>query len=239
MSYALSADCVYDAIYTQMKDYQAEAGLVHAIIGKHQQSRGTRLLNVACGTGLHDQYLARWYIVAGLDLSPEMLAVAARRNPGLSYSQGSMVDFDLGETYDAVTCLFSAIGHIGPDELNATIATMAQHLAPGGVMVIEPWIRPHMWHDGHLSIITVDKPDLKISRITTSTRCGNVTSLTMHHMVGTRDRVDYFAEHHQTVMFTEAEFAAAFRVAGLTAWFDESGLSNNGRGVYIASKELA
>ena len=54
-----------------------------------------------------------------------------------------MTDFDLATTYDAVTCLFSAIGYVRTvDRMNRAVACMARHVKPGGVLIVEPWITP-------------------------------------------------------------------------------------------------
>jgi SAM-dependent methyltransferase len=118
---------VYDLVYTlgRGKDYPAEARKVHEIIEAHLRSTGRTLLDVACGTGLHDEHLTKWYDVTGVDLSPKMLAIARRRLPQVTFHEGSMVDFDLGEQFDAVTCLFSAIGHVLTlREMRQAVATM-------------------------------------------------------------------------------------------------------------------
>lgn len=56
----------YDAIYS-FKDYAAEAVEVQGLIEKRNPDAGT-LLDVACGTGLHLQYLAGAFDVEGIDL---------------------------------------------------------------------------------------------------------------------------------------------------------------------------
>ena len=58
-----------------------------------------------------------------------------------------MINFDLGRTYDVVTCLFSAIGIVGTYErLERAIWCMARHVRMGGALIIEPWFSPERWH---------------------------------------------------------------------------------------------
>ena len=72
----------YNALYGSMdKDYVAEAQKVHQIIQQYKRSPGNTLLEVACGTGLHASLLQKDYQVEGLDLDPEMLAVARQNYP--------------------------------------------------------------------------------------------------------------------------------------------------------------
>jgi SAM-dependent methyltransferase len=90
----------YDPIYLSMKDYGAEAGKLTAIIQKYWRSTGNRLLDVACGTGLHLSYLKQHFQVEGLDLDEQLLAIARQRNPKVPLHHADMTDFDLGRTFD-------------------------------------------------------------------------------------------------------------------------------------------
>src|SRR5205823_3257901 len=143
------------------------------------------LLDVACGTGLHLERLRDRYEVEGLELDPEMLALARARLPGVRLHEGDMTGFDLGRRFDAVVCLFSSIGYVMTVErLQAAFAAMARHLGSSGVLVVEPWITPDRWMDGRLSANFVDDPELKLARIVASRREGRISILDMHHLVG-------------------------------------------------------
>lgn len=239
MSYEQSAS-VYDAIYENAKkNYRAESLALHALIGANCASGGKRLLDVACGTGLHDQYLVGHYDVEGLDLSEAQIAIARARLPKMTFYLDDMVNFSLGTRYDVITCLFSAIGYIRPTELDATIATFEQHLLPGGVIIIEPWLMPHMLRLGNVGVDVVEEADRKIARFCNISLDGNVTTLTMHHMVATSEGTDYFVEEHTTTMFTEIEFHQAFAAHGLMSSYYQPGISANGRGVLIGRKALS
>lgn len=147
------ASAYYDAIYSAMKDYAAETVRLRAVLEQYAQRPVRELLDMACGTGLHDQYLKNHYRVEGADLSPSQLAIARQRCPDLVFHQADMTNFDLGREYDAATCLFSAIGHVITEEqLRAAVRAMAQHVRPGGLVVIEPFIDPSEFRPGHLSV---------------------------------------------------------------------------------------
>ena len=102
---------LYDAIYS-FKNYEEEAAKLHELIQKHGRSMGNDLLEVACGTGGHITYLKDNYSVEGLDLSPKMLRLAKRKHPDVVFHRSDMVSFKLKKHFDAITCLFSAIGHL-------------------------------------------------------------------------------------------------------------------------------
>jgi SAM-dependent methyltransferase len=106
-----------------------------AIFRAHQRSGEVHLLDVACGTGRHLEYLRERYDVEGLDISLELLAIARQRLPGIRLHHGDMTAFDLGKTFDLVTCLFSAIGYVKTlENLRRAVGCMARHLKAGGLL---------------------------------------------------------------------------------------------------------
>jgi SAM-dependent methyltransferase len=88
-----------------------------------------------------------------------MLEVAVGRLPGVPLHEVDMLTMDLGRRFDAVTCLFSSIGYAHtPERLQAAVATMARHLEPGGVLVLEPWLWPDMIREPLIRIETTRAP---------------------------------------------------------------------------------
>ncbi len=140
---------VYDLIYEAIgKDYGAESSQIRSLIEQRKPEART-LLDVACGTGGHLRHLQETYEVTGVDLDPEMLEQARELLPDARLVEGDIRDLDLGETFDAVVCLFSSIGYLeDTDELDVAVGSMADHLNAGGVLVIDGWVRPDEWING-------------------------------------------------------------------------------------------
>jgi SAM-dependent methyltransferase len=223
---------LYDAVYASIRDYPREAAELDRLI--QERSPGARtLLDVACGTGAHLEHLAG-YEAEGLDLDPEMLAVARERLPKVAFHEGDMVDFDLGKRFDAVVCMFSSIGYVRSEErLRSAIAAMAHHLELGGVLVVEPWLSPEVWVDRHVGAVFVDEPELKIARMNVGQREGDVSIFEFEYLVGTPNGLERFNERHELGLFTVEQYLEAFRAAGLEADHDPEGPM--GRGLYIGS----
>lgn len=227
----------YDEIYTSFKNYAAEVRKAHKIIQEHKQTTGTSLLDVACGTGAHAGRLIKYYQVEGLDLDPNMLSVARKKHPRIPFHQGDMTDFELVHLFDVIVCLFSSIGYAKTKSgLRKAIKTMAQHLLPGGVLLVEPWFSTQQWSIGRVSVTQVNKPDLKIVRMSYGRKRRKISLLEFHYLIGTSRGVEYHVEIHEMGLFTHEEYMDAFKAAGLTVTHDREGL--DGRGLYIAVKPV-
>ncbi|MFN8509788.1 MAG: class I SAM-dependent methyltransferase [Deinococcaceae bacterium] len=225
---------LYDTLYRH-KDYEKEVLYLRDVIATHGKTGGNRLLDVACGTGKHVFHLKHHFQTEGLDLNSALLAHATERNPDVLFHIGDMQRFSLGTTFDVVTCLFSAIGHLeNTAALTEAIKSMSDHLVPGGILFIEPWIFPENFREGTLSSLIVDDPEMKIVRMSIAQREGNHSIFDLHHLVGTPSSVESFQERLQLTLFEKTEYERAYTDAGLTVHFDPIGPM--GRGLFIGIK---
>jgi ubiquinone/menaquinone biosynthesis C-methylase UbiE len=164
-----------------------------------------------------------------------MLQVARKRHPNITFHQGDMVMFNLKKQYDAVTCLFSAIGYaMTVPKLHSAIKSFERHTKPGGVVVVEPWFSPEQWKVGRPFAVFIDKPNMKLARININERRGNISIVNFHFLVGTQGNIERFSELHEIGLFTKKEYLEAFEKAGLKVTFDQQGIT--GRGLYIGIK---
>jgi SAM-dependent methyltransferase len=227
----------YDRLYA-WKDYRAEAEAVRAVLARHQRSPGRRLLDAACGTGLHLEHLRESHVVEGIDLSPEMVARARERLPGVPVHVGDLRSFRLPGSYDAIVCLFSSIGYLpAVEDLREAMRTFAAHLAPGGAVLVEPWFAADRLRHGHVAMLTVDDPELKICRMNSAAFDGRTTTLDFHFLVGTPAGTEHFVERHRLTSFRAEEIAEALRAAGLEPSYTEEAPWT--RGLHIGAKPLA
>lgn len=226
----------YDEIYNSMgKDYAKEVNKVHKLIKKYGKSGGNSLLDVGCGTGHHAGLLSENYQVEGLDLDQNILSVARKIYPKIPFHKGDMINFRFNKNFDVIVCLFSSIGYVKTKpNLYKTIHTMAQHLSPGGVMLIEPWFSPDEWRNGGVFTVHVNKPELKITRMSYGSREGNISKLEFQYLIGTPKGIQHSVEHHQLGLFFKKNYLDAFHKANLKVIHDPKGV--DGRGLYIGIK---
>ncbi|MBS1550498.1 MAG: class I SAM-dependent methyltransferase [Bacteroidetes bacterium] len=223
----------YDALY-HFKNYKEASEKLRNIIYRFNPKAKT-LLDTACGTGKHIEYLREYFDAEGLDINEDLLNIAKQRCPEILFHLQSMIDFDLRKKYDVVTCLFSSIAYVkSVDNLFSAVSCMAEHLNPGGLLIIEPWFsRDTFWTD----IVTVnhyDGKDLKITWMYTPKAENDLSILEINYLVGTPAEVTYFKERHELGLFDDSQYRSAMEKTGLKIEYDKYGLF--GRGMYIGIK---
>ncbi len=102
---------------------------------------GTRVLDVACGSGAATaEAAARGAIATGVDFSPAMLAVARTAHPGIAFLQGDAEALPCADAaYDAVVANFGV--HHVPRPLLA-LAEAFRVLRFGGRIAVSFWADP-------------------------------------------------------------------------------------------------
>lgn len=126
---------LYDAM---IPDPDQQMGrFIHAILQRY--GAGQRVLDIGCGLGREVGYLCeRGYMAVGLDNSAAMVAWAQRHYPAARFVTGSQDSFDLGERFDAITCMGSTFLYNATNELlQATLGCIHRHLMPGGLLLLD------------------------------------------------------------------------------------------------------
>lgn len=215
------ADVYHDFYHGRGKGYRAEAEALVELARKHTP-QATTLLDVACGTGSHLAELAASFReVVGVDLSADMLAVAARDDPGRELHQGDMRTFSLDRRFDVVTCMFSSTGYLADQaELDRAISNLAGHLTPGGTLIVEPWWFPEAFRPGWVAADLVRTGDRRISRMSHTVAADlpdrSASRMTIHYTVGSPESgIEHFTEVHVMTLFDRDAYEQAFHRAGL------------------------
>ncbi|MEZ5380923.1 MAG: class I SAM-dependent methyltransferase [Microthrixaceae bacterium] len=236
MAYAADLARIYDLAYAGMgKDYAAEARLVRRLVARAgsavpSATAPRSLLDVACGTGTHlAEFAQLGYRISGMDLSEPMLAIArGRLGAEVPLVAGSFEALPGGVTelapFDLVTCLFSSIAYVSSTEsLRRVLGELAALVAPGGALVVEPWIPREGWLVGHVGHDTVTQGDTTVMRMAHSGIDGDRATIHFEYLVGEPDGIWGFSEDHRMLMAPVAVYVDALADAGLEVEFDADG----------------
>ena len=233
--FAASAD-VYDLIYSAFKNYPAETADVAALIRKTNPAART-ILDVACGTGEHARLLTEThgFTVDGLDLEPGFVRIAQSKLPKATVYEGDMTSFSLPERYDIVLCLFSSIGYVRTlDNVQRTLERFAAHLAPGGIIIVEPWFAPGVLQAGRIAMTTAESSGVAVCRMSRMEVDGRISRLYFEYLIGQHGGIERASETHELGLFTTEEMIGCFERAGLAVEHDAKGPA--GRGLFLARR---
>ena len=131
----------YDLLMDQ--DYEQWSAYLIALLEKHHHNPNT-ILELGCGTGSITILLAlQGYTVLGVDISPEMIAVAEKRVQGLGCDIHFLVQdmqyLDLGvQTFDAAVSVCDAMNYLTDVQaLKRTFESAWRHLGDGGLFLFD------------------------------------------------------------------------------------------------------
>ena len=147
----------YDSVARAYADELA-GELDHKPLDRHllnrfaEETAGKGLVaDLGCGPGHVSAYLRdRGVSMLGVDLSPEMIRVAAERHPGMDFRIGDMKALDLPDASLAGVIAFYAVVHFESDELGTVFREMRRVLRPGGLVLISFHIGDEVLHRDEL-----------------------------------------------------------------------------------------
>jgi SAM-dependent methyltransferase len=221
----------YDLIYSVFKDYPAESARITELLRRLNPGCRT-VLDAGCGTGEHARRLAETgFEVDGLDADAAFVAIARQKHPAGRFFEADMRDFHLPHRYDAIVCLFSSIGYVTTlDGVTAALTCFREHLAAGGVIVVEPWFPPGVLEHGRTMENVGEGRGVRVSRTSRVEVDGRVSRLHFTYRITDANGTRLVQEVHELGLFTTEEMLDAFRAASLQVDYDLAGLD---RGLFI------
>jgi SAM-dependent methyltransferase len=98
---------------------------------------GGPVADVGCGTGYVTGYLHDAGVdVFGIDLSPEMIAIARRDFPALRFEVGTMTDLDLADDSVAGIVAFWSVIHVPDHAIPGVFDEFRRVLRPEGLLLV-------------------------------------------------------------------------------------------------------
>ena len=148
----------YDLLY-QDKDYPKECDFLEEIFRKYAGDMPEAILDAGCGTGGHSLILSeRGYKVTGIDQSKEMINIAKKKashiGARVDFRIMNMIDFEMGQRFDACTSMFASVGYVTVnEELHRCFSSIRKHLETNSLFIFDYWNGP--------AVLTI-KPSVKV-----------------------------------------------------------------------------
>jgi SAM-dependent methyltransferase len=151
----------YDAPYAARAaagmDVHGEANLVEhllrSLLNQSQSRQPYRVLDAGCGTGRTAIELAQRDIeIVGVDLDAVMLQQARAKAPQLDWRLGDLSVIALDKSFDLIVMAGNVMIYLTPGTEAATVANMARHLKPGGLLVAAFELTPPSWSQLTLAV---------------------------------------------------------------------------------------
>src|SRR5207248_1627982 len=134
-SYGRLARPYADNLFDELSHKPLDRALLDAF-AEEMRGQGP-VVDVGCGPGQVARYLhERGVSVSGLDLSPGMVALAARLTPEVSFREGSILALPDPDGAWAGCVAFYAIVHFDTAELRQAMRELARVLRPAGLLLL-------------------------------------------------------------------------------------------------------
>ncbi|MDP9864178.1 MULTISPECIES: class I SAM-dependent DNA methyltransferase [Streptosporangium] len=130
---ALYTELVGECFHSDPLNY----GMIPVFAGLVRASGDGLVADVGCGPGYITAHLRSLGVTAfGVDLSPEMIAIARDAHPELRFEVGLMSALEVEDASLAGLLANYSIIHTPPERLPGTLAEFHRALAPGGHLLI-------------------------------------------------------------------------------------------------------
>ncbi|MBU7127237.1 class I SAM-dependent methyltransferase, partial [Staphylococcus aureus] len=118
---------VYDQL-TQDQPYEKWFEIV-----KNHCKDESNILDIGCGTGSLTVQLEALGNVTGMDLSVDMLTVAAQKSANVNWLEGDMTSFDLQQQFDIITIFCDSLNYLQDETaVIETFINVYHHLTDSG-----------------------------------------------------------------------------------------------------------
>ena len=218
----------YDLLY-QDKEYAAETSYIDKIIQTYQPG-AREILNLGCGTGNHDFYLASLgYRVTGIDRSTVNINQACSKQvekeispSDLQFLVSDIRDFHSDRSYDVVISLFHVISYLNQtNDVRKVLKSVRSHLRTGGLFIFDCWYGPAVLTQGpEYRVKKVESDTLKVIRVTEPELRSNenivVVNFDLLIIDKASSKVSQVQETHQMRYFFKPEIDDLLTESGFT-----------------------
>ena len=206
-------------VISPVSDYAGECAEFLSVL-KARRPQAQTLLELGSGGGHVAFHLKADFDCTLTDLSPAMLEVSRRLNPGCRHIRGDMRTLDLDRRFDIVLA-HDVIAYMTSEaDLRAAFATARRHLAPGGLAMFIPDEVLETFEPGAFDLFGGEAPDGRSARALEW--CGELAAdgtTAVHYAFLLKDadgQVTTAGEPHRVGVFARADWARWLEAEGFT-----------------------
>jgi ubiquinone/menaquinone biosynthesis C-methylase UbiE len=216
----------YDLLYP-WKDYETEVEKIKKLVSEYKESEGNKLLEIACGTGGHTQYLQDYFKTLATDINVKSFDVACNKAKNVNFKEVDMMNMDLDEKFDVIVCLSGSVALVKEyKNLRKTIENFSHYLKKGGIVIIEPFFNKEELMDIAESpgLTTYKYDQIEIIRAIDYEFQDNFCITNRHYLIAERrKKIKYFFERIDMGLFESKEFIQSMKDFGLQPYFLKDG----------------
>jgi SAM-dependent methyltransferase len=228
---------IYDTIYSD-KDYNKETNYVYSLINEYHP-HCLSAIDYGCGTGKFTYELEFNCSMEGVDSSKEMLKIAKKRTPNITYHHSKIKDFKSEYKRGIALALFHVIDYITTDEeIKESLDAINQILVNDGLLIFDFWYKPAVLHL---------KPEFRIKECNGITRIAKPTLIKKDHLVKVKytyiTKKETFVETHTMRYFSKREIKkflkrSGFKVLQMEEWLTKKRPSRHTWGVCVVCQKV-
>lgn len=205
-----------ESIVTSPGDYAEETEFYVKIIKENVRVETKTLLHLGCGAGGNDHTFKGHFKVTGVDISKEMLDIARKVNPEVTYLHGDMRSIDLKARFDVVAIPDSIDYMTTLPRLENAINTACKHLKPGGVLLIVAKTREAFRENNFCYTGTKDNIEITIFENNYTPKPDRATyEATLVYLIRQEGKLSIHTDSHVLGLFSQAEWLSLLKGAGL------------------------
>lgn len=205
-----------ESIIASPDEYAEETELFGKIIKNNSRIEVRTLLHLGCGAGANDYTFKKHFKVTGVDISEDMLEIALKRNPEVTYVCGDMRKIELNKCFDAVA-IPDCVGYMTTvGDLRKAIITACKHLRPGGGLLIVAHTSEEFEENNFA--YTGSKGDVEVTvfennYVLESSR--TTYEATLIYLIRRRGKLEIYTDRHTLGLFTLTTWLSLLKDAGL------------------------
>jgi len=204
-----------DSIISLPDEYEDETKFYVKLIKSNIKINAETLLHLGCGAGGHDYTFKKYFKVTGVDVSPEMLEIARKRNPEIEYICDDMRNVKLKRCFDAVV-IPDSIGYmVTVTDLRKTIRTACRYLKSGGLLLITALVKEDFRENNF--VYTGSKGTIEVTIFENNYAFKNKSAYeaALFYLIRRRGKLEIFTECHKLGLFPLKTWYCLLKNAGL------------------------